>query len=678
MAGKVLMGKPGLCWLLVLTLAAPCFAAQPEGYLDVANSNLIAGWALDADYDGPIPVHIYVDGALVQAVLADDYREDVGAHGFNWVPPPFGAGNHEVIAFGIGVNSAGVSNGQNQGLTNSPKYINSGCQGLAGSALGWCEGNPAYWINRQADTELIGNDTVRIGVNRSYGGSIFQLYGPDWKDNLILEHGGAAIQLSIWGYDCPSPSAWFSTDSCDSTPYGSKNACLAAGHSACVARGCAQGDHVLDCASATPCVGWSAGAPWNPIQAQGSDCWWDNAGNDTVHDKWTDDTYYTRHENPYHFTSTLPPVAGMKMRQWVTLHQGYAEVKYRLTYEGSATWSKHPQEIPAIFTSKNMDKHYYYYGGDDSFSGDSVTHVSGPSDEFVRFPGQSEYGHDNNFMGYVNEGWWGVCDGPKEHCVTVASFDPVMNEVSLSGSSNNEGYITALGYFNVKPGLDLQWTVYFFPYRYDKVIDGSTVRQIIYGLAPQAFKQLTQCSPACAGKECGGDGCGGSCGSCPAEYTCNGGSCQAPPPDPDVVSPDPDVVSPAPDIVSPGPDLVAEVAEETMEAEVVEIVPVVELETVADVPTVQPDQASPPLVPEKEGEVVGSEIWGPKPDWSEDEVGTGGGPVIGPDLTPGSGQPSSGCQAGPGRNSFTPLLLLAFVALMAVWGRAREGEKPVQ
>ena len=34
------------------------------------------------------------------------------------------------------------------------------------------------------------------------------------------------------------------------------------------------------------------------------------------------------------------------------------------------------------------------------------------------------------------------------------------------------------------------------------------------------------CSPSCSGKECGADGCGGSCGQCPgAQYQCNNGKC---------------------------------------------------------------------------------------------------------------------------------------------------------
>lgn len=39
------------------------------------------------------------------------------------------------------------------------------------------------------------------------------------------------------------------------------------------------------------------------------------------------------------------------------------------------------------------------------------------------------------------------------------------------------------------------------------------------------------CVPSCSGKDCGGDGCGGSCGTCGTGTTCGtGGTCQANPP----------------------------------------------------------------------------------------------------------------------------------------------------
>lgn len=37
----------------------------------------------------------------------------------------------------------------------------------------------------------------------------------------------------------------------------------------------------------------------------------------------------------------------------------------------------------------------------------------------------------------------------------------------------------------------------------------------------------TTCTPSCAGRQCGDDGCGGSCGSCAVGQTCQAGVCQA-------------------------------------------------------------------------------------------------------------------------------------------------------
>lgn len=38
-----------------------------------------------------------------------------------------------------------------------------------------------------------------------------------------------------------------------------------------------------------------------------------------------------------------------------------------------------------------------------------------------------------------------------------------------------------------------------------------------------------RCQPACAGRTCGPDGCGGSCGSCPADHACAAGTCACAP-----------------------------------------------------------------------------------------------------------------------------------------------------
>ena len=42
-------------------------------------------------------------------------------------------------------------------------------------------------------------------------------------------------------------------------------------------------------------------------------------------------------------------------------------------------------------------------------------------------------------------------------------------------------------------------------------------------------KKKKRCTPNCAGKACGDDGCGGSCGTCSVGKTCQGGTCLCPP-----------------------------------------------------------------------------------------------------------------------------------------------------
>ena len=503
----------------------------PTGHLDEASPTMIGGWAKDPDWDGPVQVHIYVDGAHLKVLNADQWRPDVGAHAFAWAPPPFGHGAHEVIAYALGVNSAGVPDSQNPGLPGSPKTLQATCKGLESDALGWCQGLPAYWDSRQTDTVFVSNDSVRVGVNKSFGGTAFQLYGPGWDRNLLLEHGGGAMQLSIWGYDPVGGVGWYGNDWCDATWYASEGACTGAGHGSCSAWAHPGGAHATDCVSTKPCGGWTPGAPWNPIQAQGPGCGWASPANDCNEVTWQGSTLYTRLDAPFHFTSTKP-AAATPMEQWVTAQSGYAEVKYRLTYNGPGAWCAHPQEVPAIFTAYGMNQHYYYYDGPAAFTGAEVTHKQGASTGFLRYPNRDVYGHGEDYFGYVREGWWGVCDGPQERCVTIASFSPVMNEVALHQNQGaGSGYVTALGYFAVQPGMDLQWTVYLFPYRYDAVVGGKTVRDTIYALAPEAFKQGI-CSSACGGKQCGGDGCGGSCGQCPegtqcaADGTCAAGACQ--------------------------------------------------------------------------------------------------------------------------------------------------------
>ncbi len=85
---------------------------NPIGNLDGAsrwgNGVRVQGWALDPDVTASIPVHVYVDGHPIAAIMANDSRADIGAmfraysssHAFDAVVP-LAPGPHIVCAYGI-------------------------------------------------------------------------------------------------------------------------------------------------------------------------------------------------------------------------------------------------------------------------------------------------------------------------------------------------------------------------------------------------------------------------------------------------------------------------------------------------------------------------------------------------------------------------------------------------
>jgi hypothetical protein len=483
---------------------------QPTGVLDGAGGGIIGGWAYDPDYAGSIRVNIYLDGSLVQVAYANNYRSDLvgvcpkenGYCGFTWnysSSQGFGVGNfngtgkHQLIAYGVGVDASGLADGQNVALSGSPKAFTDGCSylGTNSDAIGWCNNNPSYWTARQTDTTLLGNDGVHVGVDKSYGGAIFQLQGENfeqaqrgnvvWGKNLLTENGGGAQQLSLWGYD--SAATGF-----------------------------------------TKCFADTQRPIWNPIQAQGQNCGWADTTNDVTHacyvadDNPTSDcssptgsTYFTQQDNPNNFTLIASSVSGLTFKQWVTPYPGYVKVRYQATadpntfnfnneHTSPVQWSSpQPQEIPALFTSEGISASFFSYIGSSPYSNDTITtFASTTTQRFLKLPNASYYPHDSHGSGQTSyeagcatENWWGVCDANQTNCVTVATFDDgIAEEGSIYEFPSNaaEGYISPIGSFGLQSGVSYNWSVYVFPYRYDQVpyTNTQTTRQIIYQLAAAA------------------------------------------------------------------------------------------------------------------------------------------------------------------------------------------------
>ena len=496
--------------VIFLTFAIfPVIAASPEGYLEKADGVMIAGWAKDADYNGPIPVHIYVDGTIVDGELANLDRNDVGPHIFSWRHEPFGAGDHKVQVFAIGVDVNGEPNGENVALgcisgncvDQNTAHFDVGCSGLLRNELEWCNGVPNYWINRQKDTKLLMNNNIKVGINTSYGGAIMQLYGWDKGFNLIEEHGGGSLQFSIWGQDANTTTAKHyrypkNGITCDATAYDSVEQCTDNGKYECAYR--INGSQVSTCEK-IPCNSWDVGAPWNPIMAQGWYCSWDDPSNDVFYSATCgDNCWETKLDSPGHFTKNSEGQRGMIFGQKAILGDIYAKLVYTLDYTGTNNYAAHPQEIPAIFTEKVWQK-YYFYGGNNPYQdiNSQVTELgpsTGPNDRLIKLVGKTSfYPHDPAYA--ATEDWWGICDDatPKQHCLTVAAFDPQVIEAGLTvGTVNWTGYVTALGFFPTPSGTHKEITVYVFPYKYNDVVAGKTIRQRIYELKNSAQFTVSQ------------------------------------------------------------------------------------------------------------------------------------------------------------------------------------------
>jgi hypothetical protein len=76
---------------LLLWAASGVALADFNGYHDVGNCSVVAGWAWDSNQPTtPVSVDIYVDGTLAGTAQADTFRQDLldagigdGNHGFH-------------------------------------------------------------------------------------------------------------------------------------------------------------------------------------------------------------------------------------------------------------------------------------------------------------------------------------------------------------------------------------------------------------------------------------------------------------------------------------------------------------------------------------------------------------------------------------------------------------------
>jgi hypothetical protein len=425
---------------------APAEAAAPVGSVDQNDNTTIRGWAKDSDYSGSIYVHIYVDGTLFDAVLANLSRPDVGGnYGFDYIHPSFGSGSHSVVVYAIGVDSSGTPDGNNPALgwtAGVNSTVTGNCSSYATYSLVWCNAVGSYWGNRQTDTMRVFNNNVMAGIDMSYGGSITQLYSNDRSTNLIEQHGGGFVQLSLYGTNIT--------------------------------------------ATTSPCNGTTNTSSVNPIEAIGAGCLWQTAGgtdlasnNVTVSGTVGGSTtsWWSQKTNPYMFNrQDMGPWPGLTFSHTVERSgsDGYIKISYKVTNGTSLTTSDvTDQEIPAIHTIQGIDKKVYYATSAGTLI--TVTLVPTTTPTGVNLSGTQH--------------WWSICDSGTK-CVTTAVTGTVATKFSymakldatLCGASACGGYAPVLGSFAIAANLSKTWTVYMFPYRYDVLVNGVSVRTKINSL----------------------------------------------------------------------------------------------------------------------------------------------------------------------------------------------------
>jgi hypothetical protein len=81
----------------------------------------------------------------------------------------------------------------------------------------------------------------------------------------------------------------------------------------------------------------------------------------------------------------------------------------------------------------------------------------------------------------LTEDWVSSCDQTGTKCVTIASFSSAAQDIIFQNGTDN-AYAGIRGFFSLTNQLNKTASVAVFPYRFDAVVGGITVRQWIYNL----------------------------------------------------------------------------------------------------------------------------------------------------------------------------------------------------
>lgn len=160
--------RAGLALRAGLGGAGAMWTGTLEGHLDIANLEMVTGWAWQPDHPGePVRLEIVVDGGVVAMVVANRERSDVrkagygtGRYGFELtLPKPLSPFSRHVIEV--------RRHSDKQGLTNSPRVLepvplldSAARQALAAAIGGHAAGDPAEELEDLLGVLLAGTERL--------------------------------------------------------------------------------------------------------------------------------------------------------------------------------------------------------------------------------------------------------------------------------------------------------------------------------------------------------------------------------------------------------------------------------------------------------------------------------------------------------------------------------------
>lgn len=369
-----------------------------------------------------------------------------------------------------------------------------GRSGLMGS-LDWCL-TANYMPNRIADTVYQYNDYVRLGVNLRFGGMVTELYGTDKLDR-ILQNAGGGVQLSLWAYSDQYASkslirANFAVSSTasdaswrgkfDPAPFTSQADCEAAHPGEHCTLG-VMGPNYLTGAGAYPCAdnNGEAAAPFNPIQGASTPCQWGlpQGKVDTITSNAQGQITVSK-SSPAHFTRS-DSMQGLSWQQTSQVFGPAAIITYHMTSTTSMP-DVDFQETPAIFTHGDLGHRVIYYSGLKPYNDVSgpvsivdITNLNVHALELSARVGPFGTGA----AAKMTEDWVSACDGLNAHCLTIATFSSTAQDIITSFSSDTS-YFGIHSFFSLTNQMNRTVTVFLFPYRFDDVVQGKSIRSWIY------------------------------------------------------------------------------------------------------------------------------------------------------------------------------------------------------